>query len=79
MAVQPRSVCRARYEIPLWSAGLLTVFCAMGLVAQEQSASSKDEPIHTLHVYTNLIQVPTLVLSGIGSRYRRRFRRRDSR
>lgn len=48
----------------MWSAGLLTVFSAMGLIAQEQPASSKDEPIHTLHVYTNLIQVPTLVLSG---------------
>jgi hypothetical protein len=33
------------------------------LAAQEQPAS-KDEPIHTLHVYTNLVQVPTLVLQG---------------
>jgi hypothetical protein len=64
MAVQPRSVCGSGMRFPLWSAGLLSVFCAMGLVAQEQTASSKEEPIHTLHVYTNLIQVPTLVLSG---------------
>ena len=64
MAVQPRSVCWRGMRCPLWSAGLLTVFCVMGLVAQEQPASSQDEPIHTLHVYTNLIQVPTLVLSG---------------
>jgi hypothetical protein len=35
----------------------------MMLAAQEQPAP-KDEPIHTLHVYTNLVQVPTLVLSG---------------
>lgn len=46
-----------------WSAGLFVVCCAAVLVAQEQPAS-KDEPIHTLHVYTNLVQVPTLVLQG---------------
>ena len=31
--------------------------------AQDVVVPVKDEPIHTLHVYTNLIQVPTLVLT----------------
>jgi hypothetical protein len=46
------------------------VLCALGLAvagsgvvlqAQDQ-LSAESEPIHTLHVYTNLIQIPTLVL-----------------
>lgn len=30
----------------------------------QETPSTPEEPIRTLHVYTNLIQVPTLVLSG---------------
>jgi len=47
----------------LWKAGLFAVSGAIGLAAQEQP-TSHDEPIHTLHVYTDLVQVPTLVLGG---------------
>ena len=50
-------------RLSFWSAGLFIVCCTIVLAAQEQSAS-KDEPIHTLHVYANLLQVPTLVLQG---------------
>jgi hypothetical protein len=40
----------------LFGVGLVAVWSGGSLAAQ-------DEPIHTLHVYTNLIQVPVLVLS----------------
>jgi hypothetical protein len=61
--------CRSvAWGIRFW----LCVFllCALGLpvlwngaVLRAQDASTpQDEPIHTLHVYTNLIQMPTLVL-----------------
>jgi hypothetical protein len=33
-------------------------------VLSAQDAAPQDGPIHTLHVYTNLIQIPTLVLSA---------------
>jgi hypothetical protein len=42
--------------------GLLVVSGAVGLVAQE---AAPDEGVHTtLHVYADLVQVPTLVLTG---------------
>jgi hypothetical protein len=36
---------------------------AAAQVATAQDAAVRDEPIHTLHVYTNLMQIPVLVLS----------------
>jgi hypothetical protein len=48
-------------RLPLRKAGLFAVSCVMGLAAQQQP-TSQEEPIHTLHVYTDLVQVPTLVL-----------------
>jgi hypothetical protein len=42
----------------------MVVFLAVrseGVLAQD-SPKPKDEPVHTLHVYTNLIQIPTVVL-----------------
>jgi hypothetical protein len=50
-------------RLSFWSAGFFAVCCVAVLAAQEQPASN-EEPIHTLHVYTNLVQVPTLVLQG---------------
>jgi hypothetical protein len=52
------------------SAGLL--MCALGLAGQwsgavlvaQDAPVPKDEPITTLHVYANLIQIPTLVLGA---------------
>jgi len=45
--------------------------CALGLgvvwsgaVLSAQDAAPQDGPIHTLHVYANLIQIPTLVLGA---------------
>src|SRR5215471_861451 len=52
-----------KMRLSFWSAGFFAMCCAMLVAAQEQPAP-KDEPIHTLHVYTNLVQVPTLVLQG---------------
>jgi hypothetical protein len=46
---------------PLWKAGLFAISGVIGLAAQQQP-TSQDEPIHTLHVYADLVQVPTLVL-----------------
>src|SRR6202044_2058552 len=46
---------------PLLKAGLFAISGVIGLAAQQQP-TSQDEPIHTLHVYTDLVQVPTLVL-----------------
>jgi hypothetical protein len=45
-----------------WMVGLCVALCAVAVTAQESSA--QDESIKTLHVYTNLIQIPTLVLAG---------------
>jgi hypothetical protein len=52
-----RVACFLLLWICLWGTG--------GGVAEAQDVSvpAKDEPIHTLHVYTNLVQVPTLVLT----------------
>ena len=44
----------------LWVLGL-AAGCTTGAAAQEQAAT-QDESITTLHVYTNLVQIPTLVL-----------------
>jgi hypothetical protein len=46
---------------------LLYVVCLAGVLSGTACAAqdvpvAQDEPIHTLHVYTNLIQIPTLVL-----------------
>jgi len=46
---------------PLLKAGLFAISGVIGLAAQQQPAS-QDEPIRTLHVYADLVQVPTLVL-----------------
>ena len=48
-------------RLPLWKAGLFALSSITGLAAQQQP-TSQDEPIRTLHVYTDLVQVPTLVL-----------------
>jgi hypothetical protein len=42
-------------------ASLMVLWNAAWLAAQEKPTAQED-PIHTLHVYTNLIQIPTLVL-----------------
>ncbi len=50
---------------PLLKAGLFAISGVIALAAQQQPTqqpTSQDEPIHTLHVYTDLVQVPTLVL-----------------
>jgi len=46
---------------------LLSVVCLAGVLSgaacgAQDAPVAQDEPIHTLHVYTNLIQIPTLVL-----------------
>jgi hypothetical protein len=46
---------------PFLKAGLFAISSVIALAAQQQPASP-DQPIHTLHVYTDLVQVPTLVL-----------------
>lgn len=40
----------------------LALSSALGLMAQD-TPSGHDEPVRTLHVYTDLVQMPTLVLS----------------
>jgi hypothetical protein len=50
-----------RGAIFLLFVGLMVLWSGFGFSAQQEPAA-KDEPIHTLHVYTNLIQIPTLVL-----------------
>ena len=45
----------------LLKAWLFALSSITGLAAQQQP-TSQDEPIRTLHVYTDLVQVPTLVL-----------------
>jgi hypothetical protein len=49
--------------------------CVLGIVLwtgvrleAQQEPSAPEEPIHTLHVYTNLVQVPTLVLTTTADR-----------
>lgn len=51
-------------------AGFALIYGGVLLRAQDQPAP-KDEAIHTLHVYTNLVQVPTVVLG----RHRERIQR----
>jgi hypothetical protein len=53
-------VLRTRWIRPRAEA-LATALCCATLLAQNPPAP-QSEPIHTLHVYTNLIQIPTLVL-----------------
>jgi hypothetical protein len=45
----------------LWVMGVV-LWSGAGLEAR-QAATAQEEPIHTLHVYTNVVQVPTLVLT----------------
>jgi len=40
----------------------LVVLWNSAVVAAQEKPTAQEEPIHTLHVYTNLIQIPTLVL-----------------
>jgi hypothetical protein len=54
----------------LWVPGLAWACCGTLLQAQEQTPQ-KNEPIHTLHVYTNLVQVPTVVLGPNRDRIKR--------
>ena len=42
--------------------GLSGVMRAGAVFAAQDAPTPKDEPIRTLHVYANLIQIPTLVL-----------------
>jgi hypothetical protein len=52
--------------------GITIVVCALGLAAgwgggvlrAQDAPTLQDQPIHTLHVYTNLMQIPVLVLSA---------------
>src|SRR5277367_6784734 len=61
-----RLVCRGLFIV----GGMRFLLCVLGLqivlggaaLAAQEGPTSRDEPIHTLHVYTNLIQIPTLVL-----------------
>jgi hypothetical protein len=57
-------------RVLLCIAGFALAFCGVLLRAQDQPPA-KDEPIHTLHVYTNLVQVPTLVLGPNRDRLKR--------
>jgi hypothetical protein len=45
----------------LCSVGMATVLSGVALIAQD-TPNPQGEPIHTLHVYTNVLQIPTLVL-----------------
>jgi hypothetical protein len=49
-------------RVLLCLAGLATLGRGALLLAQREQTPG-DEPIHTLHVYTNLMQIPTLVLA----------------
>jgi hypothetical protein len=55
-------VLRTRWIRPCAGA-LAAALCCATLLAQNAPVS-QDQPIHTLHVYTNLIQIPTLVLGS---------------
>jgi hypothetical protein len=46
----------------VWLCGVAFVVAGENTLRAQGAPDSKDEPIHTLHVYTNLIQIPTLVL-----------------
>jgi hypothetical protein len=58
--------------------GMRFLLCVLGLqivwggatLAAQDGATSPAEPIHTLHVYTNLIQIPTLVLGSNRERFK---------
>jgi len=62
--------CRAGLRFPSMGSGAEFLSFVMGLVvlwsgvglSAQQELPAPEEPIHTLHVYTNLIQIPTLVL-----------------
>jgi hypothetical protein len=62
--------CRAGLRFPSMGSGAEFLSFVMGLVvlwsgvglSAQQEPPAPEEPIHTLHVYTNLIQIPTLVL-----------------
>jgi hypothetical protein len=61
--------CEFRRRTMAWRATFLLFASGLGawsgVVLTAQSApASQDAPIHTLHVYTNLIQIPTLVLQS---------------
>lgn len=55
-------VARGRTAL-LCLAGLATLGSGVLLFSQQETVAS-EEPIHTLHVYANLIQIPTLVLDS---------------
>jgi hypothetical protein len=48
-------------RLPVWVVGLAFVGCGVALRAQEAAAKAEDQ-ITTLHVYTNSIQIPAVVL-----------------
>jgi hypothetical protein len=58
--------------------GMRFLLCVLGLqivwggaaLAAQDGHTSPDEPIHTLHVYTNLIQIPTVVLGSNRERFK---------
>ena len=59
-----------RCGLTVW--GITIGICALGLAAgwgegvlrAQDALTPQDQPIHTLHVYTNLMQIPVLVLSA---------------
>jgi hypothetical protein len=61
---------QSRGPLPVYRAGMRLLLCVLGLVvvwsgavlAAQDEPKPQDGPIHTLHVYTNLMQIPTLVL-----------------
>jgi hypothetical protein len=60
----PGSWCRSMGRggrFLLFGVGFVAGWGGAGLAAQD-AGTQQDEPIHTLHVYTNLMQIPTLVL-----------------
>lgn len=61
MTSRSRSV---EFPISALAALILLVLLSPSLRAQVAPPSRTDEPIHTLHVYMDLVQVPVLVLDG---------------
>jgi hypothetical protein len=57
------SRCQVRARSTKFLVGFVTVWSWSVLAAQDTPVST-DEPIRTLHVYANLIQIPTLVLGS---------------
>jgi hypothetical protein len=56
----------------MWLCAASLGWVLSGTALRAQSApAAKDEPIHTLHVYTNVIQIPTLVLGPNRERLRK--------